>query len=196
LLKIGITGNIGSGKSTVCKIFETLNVPVYNADDRGKYLLQHNEKVKAQLIQNFGEGILSNSMLNRSALAKIVFNDRDKLSVLESIVHPAVKEDFKEWVTKQESPYIIKEAALLLEAGTHKDLDKLITVTAPLETRIKRVMERDHCTREEVLSRMKNQWPEEKKIEMADHVLVNDDLQLLLPQVLKLYNIFLGADPV
>jgi dephospho-CoA kinase len=194
MLKIGITGSIGSGKTTVCKILETLNVPVYYADDRSKYLLANNDEVKQQLVDSFGSSIFINNNLDRTALAGIVFSDRDKLKKLEGIVHPAVKKDFKNWAEKQSATYVIKEAALLLEAGTNKDLDKLITVTAPLEIRIQRALSRDKSTRAEILAREEMQWPDEKKVAMADYVIYNGDQQLLLPQVLALHKKFISGN--
>jgi len=194
LLKIGITGSIGSGKTTVCRILETLHVPVYYADERGKYLQQNNKKVISQVRSAFGDRVYGpGNVLDRSALSGIVFNDPDKLAVLESIVHPAVFQDFNEWVSKQNTPYIIKEAALLFEAGTNKNLDKMITVTAPLEVRIQRVLLRDHLSREQVQARMNRQWTDERKIKEADYVIYNDDRQLLLPQVLRLHEMFVAG---
>jgi dephospho-CoA kinase len=193
LLKIGITGSIGSGKTTACKIFETLGVPVYYADDRGKYLLEHNAGVKAALIEAFGPDLFNESgQLKRSELAEIVFNNPAKLKILENIVHPAVQQDFLVWAAEQNAPYLLKEAALLLEAGTVKDLDKLITVTAPEQIRISRIKVRDRLSSEQILARMERQWPDAQKIAAADYVLYNDDRQLLLPQVLKLHKIFSG----
>ena len=194
MIKIGITGSIGSGKTTVCRILETLHVPVYYADDRAKYLQQHNEKAIAQIRKAFGDQVYgTDNELDRAALSGIVFNDPAKLALLESIVHPAVFDDFNEWVAEQNAPYIVKEAALLFEAATNLDLDKMITVTAPLEVRINRVLMRDHLSRDQILARMNRQWPDEKKVEMADYVIYNDEKQLLTPQVLKLHEKFVSG---
>lgn len=194
MLKIGITGSIGSGKTTVCKILETMGVPVYYADGRGKYLLQNNKDVRSKVIAIFGAEIYGEqNKFNSAALAEIVFKDPSKLSALEAIVHPAVFNDFKEWVLRQKAPYILKEAALLFESGSYKELAKIITVTAPLETRIQRVLERDPTTREQVMARINRQWPDEKKVEMADYIITNDDQQLLIPQILKLHREFGGS---
>jgi len=193
MLKIGITGNIGSGKTTVCHIFETLGIPVYYADHRGKFLLESNENVKAKVLAAFGDGICGpNNNINRALLADIVFHDTAKLTLLESIIHPAIFDDFNLWVALQNSPYILKEAALLFEAGTYKKLDKVVTVTAPFQTRLQRVQLRSQTTEEQVRARENRQWPEEKKIERADYVIYNNEEQLLLPQVLKLHKLFLS----
>ena len=193
MLKIGVTGSIGSGKTTVCRIFETLGIPIYYADNRGKYLLQNNENVKATVLAAFGEGICApGHIINRALLAEMVFNDPAKLAALENIVHPAVLEDFTNWYASQKSPYIVKEAALLFEAGTYKDLDKVITVSAPLDIRVQRVIARNQTSREQVLARESRQWPEGKKIEMADFVIYNNEQQMLAPQVLELHKLFLS----
>ena len=195
MLKIGITGSIGSGKTTVCQIFETLGIPVYYADNRGKYLLQNNENVKAQVLAAFGEGIQgSGHSIDRNLLAQIVFDNPAKLATLEKIVHPAVYEDFNNWSVSKKSPYIIKEAALLFEAGSYKELDKIITVAAPFETRLQRVLKRSHISEEQVRARESRQWPEEQKIEMADFVIYNDERHLLMPQVLELHKVFLSLN--
>jgi dephospho-CoA kinase len=193
MLKIGVTGSIGSGKTTVCQIFETLGIPVYYADNRGRYLLQNNEKVKAQVLDAFGTGVHgAGHIIDRTLLADIVFNDPAKLTILEKIIHPAVFDDFNNWAASKKSPYIIKEAALLFEAGTYSELDKIITVAAPFETRLERVLKRSKITEEQIRARESRQWPEEKKIEMADFVIYNNERQLLMPQVLELHKVFLS----
>jgi dephospho-CoA kinase len=192
MLKIGITGSIGSGKTTVCKIFESLGVPVYYADDRGKFLQQNNPEVRKQVRDAFGENMYdAEDNFDRAAMAEVVFKDPAKLKMLEGIVHPAVLKDFLDWIAQQNSPYIIKEAALLYEAGTYRDLYGMIAVSAPFETRMQRVLSRDKTTSKLVMERMNRQWPDEKKIAMADYVVNNDDKHLLLPQIMKLHNQFL-----
>jgi len=188
MLKIGITGSIGSGKSTVCRIFETLGIPVYYADARGRYLMQFDEIVIKKVLDVFGPGILADDKsIDRNLLAGIVFNNPSKLEVLESIIHPAVFSDFNHWIQLQNSKYVLKEAALLFEAGSYKELDKIITVAAPLDIRLERVMLRDHGTKEQIMAREKRQWPDAMKIEMADFIIINDDKQLLMPQVMELH---------
>jgi dephospho-CoA kinase len=188
MLRIGITGGMGSGKTTVCHIFETLGVPVYYADDRGKYLLQHNEKVKKQVREAFGTGIYNEKEeFDRVAMAAMVFSDSAKLRTLESIVHPAVQQDFEEWANEQSAAYILKEAALLFESGSYKALDKIIMVYAPVDIRVQRVVRRDKSTPEKVMDRINKQWADEKKKELADYIIFNDDSQALLPQVMQLH---------
>lgn len=162
VLKIGITGGIGSGKSTVCRLFEELGIPVYNADERAKYLMQHEHYLIDEIKKNFGEEVYENGQLNRALLASKVFHDKEKVNLLNSLVHPAVFRDSERWIEEQQTahpPYAIKEAALLIEAGSYKYLDKLIVVTAPLAVRLQRVCERDQVSVEEVQARMKNQLP-------------------------------------
>ena len=187
--KIGITGGIGSGKTTICKVFESLNVPVYYADDEAKNIYLKNSELKLQIIDVFGKDIYhGNGQINRQKLSDIVFNDKDKLEILNRLVHPVVARDFKEWCEiNANSSYIIKEAALLIETGSYKELDYLIYVSAPLEERIDRVVYRDNNSREEVLARIKNQMPESDKIRHADLILENDNNQLLVPKILALH---------
>ncbi len=188
MLHIGLTGGIGSGKSTVAKIFEMLDVPVYYADDASKRLMNHDDDLKIALIKNFGEETYTEGVLNRSYLASIVFNNPEKLALLNSIVHPATIRDAAEWMQKQTAPYTIKEAALIFESGSHAQLDKVIGVQAPLAMRILRVMQRDNITREEVLKRLEKQLDENIKMRLCDYVINNDEQELLIPQVLRLHN--------
>jgi len=191
VIKVGITGGIGSGKTTVCKMFEELSIPVYYADDRAKYLMQHEHHLIDEIKKNFGEDVYDNCKLNRKLLAERVFNDKSRLELLNSLVHPAVYHDTEIWLEEQKEkkvPYAIKEAALLIETGSYKALDKLIVVTAPLQKRLNRVSERDQITKEEVNARIKNQLPEEEKVKLADLIIANDsDLAHLKEQVLKIH---------
>ncbi len=188
MLRVGITGGIGSGKTTVCHIFEVLGVPVYYADDRAKHLMQHNDSLVSALKEAFGEEIYKEGILDRPLLASKVFNDKDRLAKLNSLVHPAVAHDALKWQQANlHAPYTLKEAALLFEAGSYKALDKTIVVTAPLEIRVKRVMARDNATEEQVLARIANQWPEEEKVKLADFVITNDGMAALIPQVLHVH---------
>lgn len=192
VLKVGITGGIGSGKTTVCKLFEQLGVPIYYADDRAKYLMQHEHYLIDLIKQNFGAEVYDNGgVLNRRLLAEKVFNNSEKLALLNSLVHPAVFRDTERFVEQQQIknlPYAMKEAALLVETGSYKSLNKLIVVTAPLELRIQRVAARDGATRDEILARMRNQLPEEEKIKLADYIITNDkDEEHLKQQVLNIH---------
>lgn len=194
MLKIGLTGGIGSGKTTVARIFETLGVPVYNADAEAKKLMNTDEVLKSAILKNFGTGTYKNGTLDRKYLATIVFNDDTKLELLNSLVHPVTIRDAADWIKRQNTPYIIKEAALLFETGAMDMLDKVIGVFAPQELRIKRVMERDGVSREEVLKRMKLQLDDEIKMKRCDFVITNDEQSLIIPQVLKLHNQFISGN--
>jgi dephospho-CoA kinase len=185
---------MGSGKTSCSKVFELLGVPVYNADLRGKYILEENTGARSKLIDLFGNDIyVSTGILDRKKLAGIVFNDQAKLKLLEEIVHPAVQEDFEEFRTlHQSSPYILKEAALLYETGTYKALDKIILVVSPLEIRLKRIKERDDISEKDILARISKQWADEKKLELAGFVIRNDEKEMILPQILKLHKEFIN----
>ncbi len=189
MLKIGLTGGIGSGKTTVANVLEVLGVPVYYADEAAKELMHTNELLKQQLILHFGKDTyFEDGQLNRKHVSSIVFNDKEKLELLNSLVHPATIADAKEWFSKQQSPYVVKEAALLFESGTTEGLDYIIGVTAPAALRIKRVMDRDGVTADEVKRRMANQVDEALKMKLCDFVVHNNEQELLLPQVLVLHN--------
>jgi dephospho-CoA kinase len=189
MLKIGLTGGIGSGKSTIAKVLEVLGVPVYYADEAAKELMHTNELLKQQLILHFGkETYFEDGQLNRKHLSSIVFNNKEKLELLNSLVHPATIADAKEWFSKQQSPYVVKEAALLFESGTAEGLDYIIGVTAPAALRIKRVMDRDGVTADEVKRRMTSQVDETLKMKLCDFVVHNNEQELLLPQILALHN--------
>lgn len=189
---VGLTGGIGSGKSTVAGFFKSLGVPVYVADDEAKKLMQSqviSEKIKGL----FGDLAYAEGLLNREYIAKLVFNDDSLLTQLNKIVHPAVRQHFKEWVEKQDTSYIIQEVAILFENGLEKNCDLTILVTAPLEERIRRVLQRDKTTVEDILSRMKKQWPDRKKLELADFVIHNVDLSNTEKEVRKIHVKILGS---
>ena len=185
-LKIGLTGGIGSGKTTVAKIFELLNVPVYYADAASKRLYKTDAALIEKMKEHFGDDIYNEDELNRTKLASVVFNDSRKLELLNSLVHPPTIRDAVEWMKRQTTPYVIKEAALLFESGSVEGLDYVIGVYAPQHIRIKRVMDRDKTTREEVLNRMKRQINEEIKMKLCDFIITNNELELVIPQVMEL----------
>ena len=175
MLVAGLTGGIGSGKTTIAKLLEQEGIPVYDSDVRAKYLMQNSEKIKTILKKEFGNEVYTEEGLNREYLAKIVFNNKDKLSVLNAIVHPVVAKDFKDWVDSQDTEIVVKEAAILFESGSYKTCDVNINVHTDVEERIKRVQNRDGVTREQVLSRINNQWTDEQRNKKADIIIRNND---------------------
>ena len=186
--KIGITGGMGSGKTTACRVFELLGIPVYYSDEESKKILSSDKIVRVELLQLFGNDILdADDKIDRKKLATLVFNNKLALDQLNAVLHPAVGKHFEKWLLIQQAPYIIKEAAILFESGAYKQVEKVITVTAPLELRIKRILKRDNTSREEILQRIERQMSDEEKIERSDIVLVNDEEVLLIPQILKVH---------
>ncbi len=194
-LLIGITGGIGAGKSIVCRVFNAIGTPSYDADSRAKWLMNNDQSLRQQIISSFGEeSYTEDGKLNRAYLAETVFNDEQQLKQMNALVHPAVGADFKVWVKEHRNfPYLIKEAALLFESGSFKQLDKVINVYAPEGLRIKRVLLRDqHRSKKDVQAIISNQFPEKQKISLADYKITNDDQQLVIPQVLALHKQFLA----
>ncbi len=191
MTKIGITGGIGTGKTVVCKIFETFGIPVYYSDQRAKYLMENDKNLIRQIIENFGQVYTKDGKLNRKKLAQIIFNDKNKLQTINQLVHPAVKADFLLWSKKQQTPYVIKESALLFESKQYTDLDYIVTVWAPLELRIIRTMQRDNISRQQVIERINNQLDDQFKIYRSDFLIINDEQTALLPQILNLHKFFL-----
>lgn len=187
MLKIGITGGIGSGKTTVAKIFLVLGIPVYYADDEAKKIMNENGELREKIAAAFGKDAYFNNQLNRSYLSAIVFNNPEKLNLLNSLVHPAIIEAADKWLQLQTTHYSLKEAALIFESGAHQQLDKVIGVSAPKALRINRVMKRDNLNRDEVMARMDKQLDESIKLKLCDFVIVNNDQALLIPQVIALH---------
>jgi dephospho-CoA kinase len=183
---IGLTGGIGSGKSVVAKIFTTLGIPVFNADEAAKHIMQTSPEMKAKLIEQFGSSIYDASGLQKEKLAAIVFNDPYQLQLLNAIVHPVTIQAAKDWAANQTSPYVIKEAALIFESAAADGLFKVIGVTAPLSLRIQRVMQRDGVSKEQVEARMQHQISDTIKMRLCDYVIENNNQQMLIPQVLEL----------
>ncbi|MEI8142208.1 MAG: dephospho-CoA kinase [Chitinophagia bacterium] len=183
---IGLTGGIGAGKSVVAKIFSTIGIPVFNADEVAKQMMQTSPAIKAQLIEQFGRDIYNASGLDKEKLAAIVFADPFQLQLLNAIVHPVTIQAAKDWAAKQTAPYMIKEAALIFESGAADGLFKVIGVTAPLSLRTHRVMQRDGITKDQVDARMRNQISDTIKMRLCDYVVQNNNQQMLIPQVLEL----------
>ena len=186
---IGLTGGIGTGKTMVAEYFKSLGIPVYIADKEARQLMTSENIINA-LSNEFGKEILENGILNREKLAKLVFNDSKKLQKLNSIVHPEVKKHFDAWVeSHKDSPFVFKEAAILFESGSYKYCDAIITITCPLETRLKRVMERDKMDRESVFKRIQNQWTDEQRIAKSDYVIHNLSVEATKKQVNEILKI-------
>ena len=187
MLRIGLTGGIGSGKSTVAQIFEVLNIPVYYADVEARRLMNEDPVLRSAIINLFGSDAYSNNTLNRKYISNIAFSDPLKLESLNKLVHPATKSDSEGWMAQRTSPYAIHEAALIFEANVNDRLDHVIGISSPEELRILRAMERDNVSRDEVMKRMRSQMNEDAKLGKCDFILYNDEQQLLIPQVLQLH---------
>ena len=185
--KIGITGGIGSGKTYVASVFQSLGIPIFNADIQAKKIMTSSGKLIKLVKEEFGNDIYKDSDLNKEKLASIVFSNSDKLQKLNSLVHPIVKEEFNNWYKKQTSPYVIKEAAILFESNSHIGLDAVICVSAPLELRMKRLLNRDNYSEKEIKKRIENQMSQEVKEKLSDYIIVNDEGNLLLPQIIKIH---------
>ena len=186
-IKVGITGGIGSGKSTVCEVFKLLGVPVFEADAVAKQLQNANQKIKDELIRLFGKDIYTREgVVDRKKLADIIFNDDLKLAKVNELIHPFVREEFKNWLKKQDSAYIVHEAAILFESGFYKMMDFTILVLAPKEQRIERIMKRDGISREIIMQRITKQWDEEEKQKLASFVINNDHQNLIIPEIIKI----------
>ena len=198
MLKIGITGGIGSGKTTVCKIFELLGIPVFYADPVAKEVMHTDDELKQGIISTFGiESFSEKGVLNRKFIADIVFYDEKALESLNALVHPAVFRAFDKWLlSHRNAPYVMKEAALLFESGSYKMCTHSILVTAPEKIKVRRVMQRDGITEDEVRLRMLRQFSDEEKEKLSDFTIVNDENTLLIPQVLKLHEHFLSMNPI
>ena len=187
MIKVGITGGIGSGKSTACKVFRTMGIPVFDADSVAKQLMDTDLVIREQLIQLFGSSVYqSNQTIDRKYLAGIVFNDPSSLEQLNAIIHPAVRNAFEDWFQAQQSPYIIHEAAILFESGFYKMMDKTIAVVTDEAERIERVMKRNAMTEEQIRLRIRNQWTDEQRIKLADFVIGNNDNELIIPQIVEI----------
>jgi len=185
--KIGITGGIGSGKTYVASVFKSLGIPIFNADIQAKKIMTSSRKLIKLLKEEFGNDIYKDSDLNKEKLASIVFSNSDKLQKLNSLVHPIVKEEFNNWCKKQTSPYVIKEAAILFESNSHIGLDAVICVSAPLDLRMRRLLNRDDYSKKEIKKRIENQISQEEKEKLSDYIIVNDEKDLLLPKIIKFH---------
>lgn len=194
MLKVGITGGIGSGKSTVCNVLKNLGVPVFTSDDVAKKLLNNDDYLKNDIKKTFDSDMYtSTGSIDRERMAKLVFNNPGELKRLNELVHPRVKAEFDSWCKKNEKkPYVVKEAAILFETGQHKELDKMVTVFCPREERIHRVIARDNATLESIEKRMIHQFSDAERNALADYIIINDGKEDLLPQVMELHELLLN----
>ena len=188
MIIVGLTGGIGSGKSTVANAFNALGIPVYIADEEAKRLMNKSQVIKRQLIGLFGEGAYTKEGLNRSFIANIIFKDKSLLNKINDIVHPEVAKHFKKWVKAQNGPYVVKEAAILFENNGYKACDYVITVTAPNDLKLQRLLSRDKTSIERIEAIMQNQWHDEDRIPLSDFVIENTDLENTKKQVLNIHN--------
>lgn len=191
MLKIGLTGGIGSGKSIVAAVFNVLGIPVFDADRQAKSIMEEDEQLMSSIQEAFGERSYISGKLNRGYIAKIVFSNTEKLNLLNSLVHPATIRAADHWMKQQCTPYVVKEAALMFESGSAANVDYVIGVHSPQHMRIKRVMDRDGLTREQVLLRISHQLDDTIRMKLCDFIIVNDEQQLLIPQILQLHNRFI-----
>lgn len=185
---IGLTGGIGSGKSTVANMFEKLGVPIYISDEKARFLMENSDVIKKRIVKLFGVNAYHDNSLNRSFIASKVFNNRILLSKLNAIVHPEVKIDFESWLSKQKSVYVIKEVAILFETNSQSNFDYIISVVAPLKDRVKRIIKRGRQSESDVLSIIKNQLPDSDKIKLSDFVIFNDLISNTETEILNLHN--------
>ena len=192
MFKVGITGGIGSGKSTVARVFGVLGIPVFDADSESKRLLVEDADVKGAVIAAFGATIYPGGLLDRAALAAAVFNNPEALGRLNAIAHPAVRKRLAHWTDEQRSPYVLVESALLVDTGWYHSMDHLVVVSAPESERVRRVMARDLTTEDQVRARMRNQVGEEERLAVADSIIRNDGTTLVIPQVLALHDALLA----
>ena len=189
MIRVGLTGGIGSGKTTVCNVFKQLGIPVYHADSQARVLSDTNQEIIRALSSLFGKNIYTPTGLDRKKLSEFIFTNSDLLHKVNAIIHPKVREDFNSWLNEHDKMmYIIHEAAILFESGLHTLFNKIITVTAPEEIRIRRIMEREAVSEDYVRNIIGNQWPERKKKNLSDYVIVNDQQRMILPQVLEIHN--------
>ncbi len=185
-MKLGITGGIGSGKTSVCKVFNVLGIPVFSADPEAREIMDNDRIIKREINEIVGKNIYPGGQLNRMELASLIFNNRDLLEKVNSLVHPVVFEHFNCWAEKQTTPYVIMEAAILFESGASKLVDRIATIVAPVEERISRVTRRNKLNRDQVMERIKNQMTDEERIKMSDYVINNSENNMIIPVILRI----------
>jgi dephospho-CoA kinase len=186
-LKLGVTGGIGSGKTTVCKVFTVLGIPVFSADIEAKRIQDSDRALQIKINSLAGKDLFSSGKLDRPEMAKLIFSNSDLLAKVNSVVHPAVFEYFSEWVKKQESPYVVMEAAILFESGAYRMMDRIVTVVTPMEERIERLVKGNKLSREQVTERIKNQIDDESRIKRSDYIIFNSENDMIIPAVLGIH---------
>lgn len=186
-MKLGVTGGIGSGKTSVCRVFSTLGIPVFSADQEAKRIMENDKSIISSLNAIAGKNLYLNGTLDRAELATLIFNDNTLLEKVNSLIHPVVLDHFKSWEKEQTSPYVIMEAAILFESGASKLVDRIAVVVAPVEERVDRVIQRNSLTREQVLERMHNQIDDERRIKLSDYVIYNAENDMIIPAILKIH---------
>lgn len=187
-IKLGVTGGIGSGKTSVCKVFTILGIPVFSTDPEARKIMENDESVVRRINSIAGRNLYINGKLNRNELASLIFNDNTLLQKVNSLIHPIVFEHFKQWETEQDAPYVIMEAAVLFESGGSKLVDRIATIVAPLEERVERVILRNNLSREQVMERMQNQIDDKIRIKQSDYVIHNSENEMIIPAILKIHN--------
>jgi dephospho-CoA kinase len=188
MFKVGVTGGIGSGKTLICSVFSSLGIPVFNADNEAKIIINTDNDVILKIIELFGDDIYTNNSIDRKKLAAIIFNNKVALNSINSIIHPKVRDAFNEWCLQfSNMPYVIQEAAILFESDVYKELDYNITVSASETIRIMRVMQRDSVSEEKIKERIKNQISDQERLKLADFVIDNDNNKMILPQILEIH---------
>jgi dephospho-CoA kinase len=185
--KLGITGGIGSGKTSVCRVFDVLRVPVFSADREAHEIMENDSRIVRSLNAIAGKDLYIAGSLDRTELATIIFNDNSLLEKVNLLVHPAVIDHFRKWVLVQTAPYVIMEAAILFESGASKFVDRIATVVAPVEERVERVIQRNKLSREQVMERMKNQMDDESRIKLSDYIINNSENDMIIPAILKIH---------
>jgi len=186
-LKLGVTGGIGSGKTTVCKVFSVLGIPVFSADDEAKKIQESDRDLQLKINSFAGRDLFPDGKLDRAGLARLIFSDKELLEKVNSVVHPAVFRSFREWAVNQNSPYSIMEAAILFESGAFKMMDRIVTVVTPIEERIERLVKSKRLSREQVIERIKNQIDDESRISRSDFVIFNSENEMIIPAILGIH---------
>lgn len=187
VLKLGVTGGIGSGKTTVCKVFGVLGIPVFSADEEAKRIQDNDRDIQIEINSIAGKDLFSSGMLDRNELARIIFSNKELLEKVNSLIHPAVFRSFAEWVKKQDSPYLIMEAAILFESGAFRLMDRIVTVVTPLEERIERLLSGNRLSREQIIERIKNQIDDESRVRQSDFVISNSEKDMIIPAIVGIH---------